>query len=87
MSVSEANLDLLIEGFDKLYEELTTMPRRGKQMLISVRRLNQLILFVADVQTTMAAVDASTLSCEDIHRLPAQRQHKQALLARFGCAP
>ena len=87
MSVSEARLDLLLEGFEKLYEELTTMPRKGKHMLVSVRRLNQLIMFVADVRNTLDAVDNSSLSCDDIHRLPAERHHKQALLDRFECAP
>lgn len=87
MSVSEAHLDLLIEGFDKLYEELTTMPRKGKQMLVSVRRLNQLIAFVEEAQQTLLAVDDSSLSCEDIQRLPAQPEHKQVLLERYGCDP
>jgi hypothetical protein len=85
MSVSTARLDLLLEGFEQLYDELTDMKRGRKQILVSVKRLNQLIVFASEVEQTMGAVWDSSLGCDDINALPASPEHKRVLLEARGC--
>jgi hypothetical protein len=78
-------LDLLAQGFDQLYNELTDMKRGRRQMMVSVKRLNQLIAFASETQQVMSVVWNSHLSCDDIRALPASAEHIQTLLEGKGC--